>query len=204
MEPIFPLHYLPSIAWFQQALQFDSIQLEVSEHFVKQSYRSRCRILSANGIQVLSIPVIQPSGQKIQLSEAQLDNSFSWNHQHWQSLVSAYGKSAYFLYYKDELERLYAQPGQSLQAFNTALINYLLKAFKVKLELNPSAVYRQDYPSNLDFRNHFNAKNPSPENELRKPLKYWQVFEEKYGFTPNLSAVDLLFNLGPEAGKMLS
>ncbi|MCK6609834.1 MAG: WbqC family protein [Bacteroidia bacterium] len=203
MEALFPLHYLPCIAWFQQAAKYSAIHIECSEHFVKQSYRSRCRILAANGVQVLSIPVVQPSKQKTILSATAMDMEFSWPHQHWQSLVSAYGKSAFFLYYRDGFEAIYRNPGNSLHAFNLALIKQLLSCFKLPIQLYQTSEYQAEWPGISDYRNSFQAKNPNPENELLKPIRYWQVFEDKYGYVGNLSAIDLLFNLGPEAEEQL-
>jgi hypothetical protein len=79
----------------------------------------------------------------------------------------------------------------------------VLKCLKLNLSIEKTLEYNKNLEENLDFRNRFSAKNPNPENELLINKKYWQVFEEKFGFTPNLSILDLLFNLGPDAKSVL-
>jgi hypothetical protein len=50
----------------------------------------------------------------------------------------------------------------------------------------------------MDFREVIHAKHPQDDPEF-KPRSYWQVFQHRYGFQPNLSILDLLFCMGPEA-----
>ncbi|MFY8021505.1 MAG: WbqC family protein [Bacteroidia bacterium] len=203
MKPVFTLHYLPCIAWFQYALSFETICIEAFENYQKQSYRSRCKILSANGIQVLNIPVKQISGEKTFISKIQIDEEIDWRKQHWQSLVSAYGKSAYFLHYKDTFEAYYKKGSTNLFEFNLGLINLVSKLLKLPLNIEFTSEYHKDLGLEWDYRNKFIAKNKNPENELLNHKKYWQVFEEKFGFIANLSILDLLFNLGPDAKGVL-
>jgi hypothetical protein len=42
------------------------------------------------------------------------------------------------------------------------------------------------------------AKHPQPDPDFT-PIKYWQVFQHKHGFLPNISILDLLFCMGPES-----
>jgi hypothetical protein len=203
MKPVFTLHYLPCIAWFQHALKFEEIQIEAFENYQKQTYRTRCRVLSANGVQVLNIPIKQISGEKTLISKIQIDEEIDWRKQHWQTMISAYGKSAYFLYYRDAFEAYFEKEESTLFEFNLGLIQLVLKCLKLNLSIEKTLEYNKNLEENLDFRNRFSAKNPNPENELLINKKYWQVFEEKFGFTPNLSILDLLFNLGPDAKSVL-
>ena len=56
----------------------------------------------------------------------------------------------------------------------------------------------------LDLREVIHPKHDyTMEDEVFKVVPYYQVFQEKQGFIPNLSIVDLLFNLGPESLLLL-
>lgn len=203
MKPVFTLHYLPCIAWFQHALKFEEIQIEAFENYQKQTYRTRCRVLSANGVQVLNIPVKQISGEKTIISKIQIDEEMDFRKQHWQTMISAYGKSAYFLYYRDAFEAYFEKEESNLFEFNLGLVKLVLKCLKLNLSIENTFEYNKNLAEDLDYRNRFSAKKNNPENELLINKKYWQVFEEKFGFTPNLSILDLLFNLGPDAKGVL-
>ena len=48
-----------------------------------------------------------------------------------------------------------------------------------------------------DFRDAIDPKHPEPDPDF-EPRPYYQVFQARHGFIPNLSVLDLLFNMGPE------
>ena len=50
----------------------------------------------------------------------------------------------------------------------------------------------------IDFRSAINPKHPADDADF-VPRRYYQVYERKHGFQPNLSILDLLFNMGPES-----
>ena len=50
----------------------------------------------------------------------------------------------------------------------------------------------------VDFRDAIRPKKPLPDPEF-VPERYYQVYEQKHGFLPNMSILDLLFNEGNEA-----
>ena len=49
-----------------------------------------------------------------------------------------------------------------------------------------------------DFRDAIRPKKPLPDPEFESK-RYYQVYGQKYGFQPNMSILDLLFNEGNEA-----
>jgi hypothetical protein len=188
--------YLPTIAWFQLALNAEKVVLEKQENYQKQSYRNRCKILSANGILDLIIPIQHASGKQ-KISEIQTEESTFWRKQHWQALNAAYGKSAFFLYYKDYLKSIYDSKEKSnLFDLNLELIQWILKCYKTKIEFEFSTEFQINPESLMDERNML-AKGKPLEEELLFSKNYLQVFSEKMPFQPNLSILDLLFNLGP-------
>ncbi len=200
MTPVFSLPYLPNIAWFQHVLQYKQFTIEMHEHFVKQTYRNRCVILSANGPLPLIIPV-QHSNAKTPICHLHANSAVKWQQHHWQSIQSAYGKSAYFFHYKHYFEPLFNNTNGQIFNFNLELLQLVFKLLKVE----PTWQFTNNYQivdEKLDFRHFFNAKTRNP-LELLKQQRYHQVFAEKFGFEPNLSIVDLLFNMGPQSKLVL-
>ena len=114
-------------------------------------------------------------------------------------MVTAYNKSPYFLYYRDLLEPIFAKKHQSLVELNHELISLLFTILGCN---SKKLVYTGEYFHQVemaDLRNTFHPKlNRADHNPVEMP-RYIQVFEEKLGFIPDLSMIDLLFNLGPEA-----
>lgn len=195
--------YLPSIAWFQHALSGEEFHLESQENYVKQSYRNRAKILTANGVLDLIIPVSHNKEKQL-ITEICLNENEAWRKQHWQAICSAYGKSAFFLYYRDAFEHLYFGSNQkTLFDWNNDLIKLLIKLLKLELQPQFTKEFEKEALNKTDLRNAFKAKGNPPVEELLFTKKYYQVFAEKFEFVPNLSVLDLLFNVGPISGDYL-
>jgi hypothetical protein len=193
MRAVLSMHYLPNVLWMRHLLKGNAI-IDVHEHFVKQTYRNRTTILSANGPLALTIPV-QKTAHKMPIHELKPDNIIHWQRQHWQSLKSAYGSAPYFIHYADALENLYSTKTNSLLQFEVDLLKLCLKYLKVDVQVNLSDNYIDCLSDDIDLRNHITPKINS--NEFFKP--YLQIFAEKFAFEPNLSIIDLLFNKGPKS-----
>ena len=164
------------------------------EHFVKQSIRNRCDIYGANGKLQLTIPKQRKGSDKTIIKEIQISYKQSWQKEHWNAIVSSYNSSPYFEYYKDELQPFFEQEEILLIDFNCKLQAVILKLLQEEKDIKTTTEYlhQGDF---TDLRNH--------KWNLGKQKKYDQVFMEKYGFIPNLSILDLLFNLGPESSDYL-
>ncbi len=195
--------YLPPIAWFQHALQAKEVYFECKENYIKQSYRNRCKILSANGPLDLSIPVLHLHSKQL-ISEIKTQDQEAWQKKHWQAICAAYGKSAFFLYYRDKLENIFLkQTFASLFDFNLALINTLCGMLKIELQFQLTESFEPLSNEHVDYRNYFHAKGIAASKELVFEKKYDQVFAEKFPFQANLSIIDLLFNAGPLSKEFL-
>jgi hypothetical protein len=189
--------YLPSIAWFQRAAKAQTLYLESHENYLKQSYRNRCKILTANGVMDLIVPVKHASSKQL-ITEIHIEESHPWRKQHWQAICSAYGKSAFFLYYRDPIEQLYFGSNQSLlYDFNLDFIKLIARLLKLNLTILLTQEFEKQVLDKLDLRFMFKAKGTPTAEELLIDKKYFQVFTEKFDFVPNLSILDLLFNVGP-------
>ena len=176
------------------------IYIEACENYQKQSYRNRCHFYAADGKQSLSFPVIHAEGtHKHLISEMRIDYSTPWIMQHKRAIISAYRTSAYFEYYQDELFSILDSRPEKLIDLNTRLLEFFLEKTCIRAEVRITETYSQDTDC-VDLREIIHPKRQNrilEEMDLKKP--YFQVFSEKYGFIPDLSIMDLLFNEGPDS-----
>lgn len=194
---IFPLFYLPPVGYFSHLKDFESdFLIEREEYFVKQTYRNRAVIYSPNGPLDLIIPVVKGAKMHTKVKDVRISNDFDWQRLHWKSLESCYRNSAYFEYYEDEFYRFYEQKFDFLFDYNVEIMRWLLKQLKKNIELEFSTEYLEEKDVINDFRKSIHFKKPLDVSGL-KP--YFQVFDDRNGFIPNLSIADLLFNQGPQA-----
>jgi hypothetical protein len=191
---IFPLFYLPPVGYFKELKRSgNQLLLEKDEQFTKQTIRNRATIYSPNGSLDLIVPVIRGAKVHTKIKDVKISNDFNWQRLHWKSLESCYRNSAYFEYYEDEFAKFYHQKFDFLFDYNLELLQWLFKQLKTTASFEVTNEYHE-IPAALDFRGRTLFKKP--EGEF-KP--YFQVFDDREGFKPNLSIVDLLFNQGPQA-----
>tara|TARA_B100000700_G_C15004801_1_gene838008 strand:- start:948 stop:1547 length:600 start_codon:yes stop_codon:yes gene_type:complete len=194
MKCLLPVSYLGPVKYYATIIQSDEIYIETKEHFIKQSVRNRCNILGVNGCQTLTIPKVRKSSSKTLISNINISNKSNWKKSHWMSIVSAYNSSPFFEYYKDELIHLYTKEDSILFNFNLKLTKTILGFLQLNKKLILTSSF-QKYFNGLDLReSKFITKNQET---------YQQVFLEKNCFIPNLSILDVLFNLGPETTRYL-
>lgn len=196
--PVFATAYFPPVAYLQELIKHDSIIIETHEHFQKQTYRNRCEILNANGIQTLSVPLVQ-THQKIKTGLVQISFEQNWKLNHWRSIESAYNRSAYFEFYRDELKNLFFADEKNLLIFNTKILQWLLLQLKDKTAISYTSDYLESMEAGLDCEH---LSSPQKTNK-EKFKKYPQVFSYKTDFTSGLSCIDLLFNCGPDSFNYL-
>lgn len=187
-------HYFPCIAYFALLLKHPKVVLDFGEHYLKQSYRNRCKIYSSNGVLPLSIPVLKQS--KTAVKDVVLDQRTGWRKLHWKSICAAYNSSPFFEFYLDDLKAVFFKDYTSLAQLNTALLEHLCKEIDVQVALKTSHEYLIPSDQVYDYRQILDAKKPYPGAENYP--RYIQIFEEKNGFIQNLSILDLLFHEGPE------
>lgn len=194
---IFPLFYLPPVSYFSalEANEPDFL-IEKYEHFPKQTYRNRTSISSPNGSLDLYVPVIKGSKVHTIYKDVKISYDFKWQRLHWLSLQNCYRNSAYFEYYEDELSKFYHQQYEYLFDYNLELFKWVLGKLKKNIDLRFTEEYIKETDPGFDFRSKLHHKK----NEVIFSAKpYFQVFEDRNGFMPNLSILDLLFSQGPQA-----
>lgn len=187
---ILPLAYLGSLEWWRAALSEEAV-IDVGEHFVKQSARSRCEIATASGRMTLSANVVKASSiHKRTVKDMRLDYSKRWQHQHAVAIRSAYKSSPYYDYYAHLLEPLFERRYEFLYDMNRDLVEAVRKIGGIKQELRFSEEYIVASAEDIDLRGH-NFLGP---REGEEP--YWQVFSERVSFESNCSIIDYIFNEG--------
>jgi len=198
--------YFPPIEYLSTFLQADNVYIESHENYIKQTYRNRCVIPTANGILPLTIPIKKGGLHNCPINQVQIDYGQPWQRTHWRALEAAYNASPFFTFYRDYLEAFFFQKEiKTLLEFNQMLFDIVLKLFGI----NKNYCYTEHYIENcqdpvLDLRNEIHPKKLLQENyPFRQPMPYRQVFSEKLGFISNLSCVDLLFNEGKYAKDYL-
>ena len=196
MTPVFSTAYLPPIVYVAKALQYTELLIESKETFPKQTYRNRVEIMTAGGVRTLTVPVIRDNHSRTE--EVGIDYKERWNIIHLRTLAAAYSASPYYLYYKDDLEALLTKRYEKLMELNEAMLKWILRLLKADCRLQRTEDYQKMYEE--DFRNTFSPKHPYPTEGMES---YYQVFSDRLPFTPNLSIIDLLMNLGPEAKNYL-
>ena len=200
MKLIIELQYFPPVILYRNLYKFSHIEFEQYEFYNKMSFRNRCIIAGANGKISLSIPLENGREQKRLAKDVRISNIHSWQKNHWKTIESCYNKSPWFEYYKYDLHALYIKPFSYLLDWNLACFNWSIDKLKIPVHHSLSSGFmKQPVEGLADWRNKILPRN----YEGFKPLKYSQVFEEKTGFLPNISILDLLFCEGKNAKNLL-
>lgn len=195
--------YLGNIHYYSKLLSGEA-SVDLHENYQKQSYRNRADILTSEGVRSLTVPVLRPSGERVQTKDIRIDNSKRWRHQHYQAIVSAYGSSPYFFHYREHFSKIYEKEHSFLAELNDELQRTILGLLKTDACISYSDHYMCDVPPELDLRM---CLSPKPRLHRDDPSfsapEYYQVFSDTLPFAPNLSVIDLLFCEGPTATEII-
>lgn len=205
MRVVLSSTYFGPVQWYQKLYRSSEVLIEQCDNYQKQTYRNRCLIATTNGIQALTVPVEQtPAG-------ALISDHGNWRHQHWQALTSAYGDSPFFQYYEDDLRPFFTERWELLYDFNEAIRRKICELIDIQPNVAFTEYYCKNYTDHQDLsrendyrdlREAIQPKHPWPDSDFQ-PQRYYQVYEQKHGFLPNLSILDLLCNMGPESVFLL-
>ena len=194
---VFPIAYFAPIAYYREFVQANSPVIEVKEHFVKQTIRSRCEILGPNGKQLLSIPVERVNGNKTAMDELLIVED-GWRKIHWKSIETAYSSAAHFDYYGMEVKELIDLPISNLVEFNLTIHHRILDWLDFpSLPFECSSEYISK--PTVDLR-----KEKLDSESTLNHANYYQVFRDRPECIHNLSILDLIFNEGPMARKWMT
>ncbi len=191
--------YFGPIQWYQKLHRMPCI-IEQHDHFVKQTYRNRCVIATANGTQTLTVPIERYDGTKCPMRDIRISDHGNWRHLHWNALVSAYGETPFFEFYADDLRPFFEKRHTFLFDLNLDIMHTMCQLLDVRPQVTLSDQYivlPSEDDAVVDFREAIRPKHPLPDADFN-PTPYYQVRAQRHGFLPNLSILDLLFNEGPE------
>lgn len=193
--------YLAPVEYYAKLYAYSQVFIEQHDHYLKQTYRNRCTIAAADGMLTLSIPTEKYDTLKCETKEIRISDHGNWRHLHWNAIESAYSNSPYFEYYQDDFAPFYEKKYPFLIDFNEALNSLICKLIDLQPHIERTHEYKMQC-SDLehDFRNLIHPKKDyAKDDPYFHVVPYYQVFEHRHGFLPNLSIIDLLFNMGPES-----
>lgn len=185
---VLPSAYFPSLAYIHTLLKQSDICIDLQEHFVKQSIRTRAEILGANGIIQLNIPIIHVAHAKQTVATLQIDNSKNWQAEHLRTITSAYANAPYFEHYSYDIQLIFKKRYVYVFELNKAILEWVNSALDLQL--------------NISWSTEFTGKTSTDKKAWlgRAPMithVYRQVFSEQQEFIQNLSILDGLMNEGP-------
>jgi len=191
--------YLPPAEYFAAISKAEEILIEAEENYLKQTYRNRCYILSAHGPQMLSIPVYLGSLHKTMIRDIRIDYSKRWQQIHLGAMIAAYRSSPFFDFYFESIEKAILLNQNFLIDLNLSLFEKIVQHLSIEGKSFFTKAFEPDNNLHYDYRYRLSPKKKS--HYIQKP--YIQVFDNGNGFIPNLSIIDLLFNVGPDASRYL-
>ena len=198
MNVLLVTSYCPNLHYFFYVLNASIINIEQFDNYSKQSYRNRTQILSANGVLNLSIPIKKNKSEKV-INSIEISYKEDWQKNHWRAITSAYKNSPYFDFFEEDLKVFYSNKYNLLIDYNTDQLKFIVKVLKQKKNIQLTKQYESNPESVIDLRTIIHPKQSYLSDKLlanKLDQSYYQTFENKISFTPNLSILDLLFNKG--------
>lgn len=219
MIPLLSSFYFGSVEHYRLLAQHPRVVIDIGEHYIRQSYRTRTSIIGPNGKQDLSVQIVHGHGKKMHMRDVRLSHAETWPQQHVHAIRSAYGQTPWFIHYIDDIEDVLLQKHDRLIDLLTATIDLGMRWLGLTTDIFVSEGYVEgneyhltdgglgpvDYgtPSAervrlLDLRDAFQPKKALPPEVSPLPA-YPQVFADRHGFLPRMSVIDLVCNHGPQA-----
>ncbi|MFV0248147.1 MAG: WbqC family protein [Tenacibaculum sp.] len=194
MAVFIPLYFAP-IVQYVVICQSKELIFECQDNFQKQTYRNRCYVYGANGRLSLNVPLKHKAvaeGRK-KTKDVLIENNFNWQKQHFKSLQTAYKSSPFFEFFEDDLAKIFYKKYTFLHELNLDTHLFVADALQISSVYSLTNKYKNS--ATKDYRSLARAKGGL---EFSTP-SYVQIFDNKYGFIPNLSILDLLFMEGARA-----
>jgi hypothetical protein len=203
MNALFSTAYFPNAIYYANFLRYEKVKIDIFEHFPKQTYRNRCYILAANGVMPLTVPVLKGRTGKIMTKDIKISYIENWQHQHFQSIMSAYSAAPFYDFFIDTFSAVFNKKFDFLIDLNNEIFSSINKILNIDTKIEYTDDFVQiDVNNPDDYRFAFSPKNKINFSNSTH-INYIQVFSDRYEFVPNLSILDLIFNLGLDTKKYL-
>lgn len=193
--------YFAPVAYYALLYHEPDIVIEAHENYNKQSYRNRMFIGTNQGPLALSVNIEKGYEVKSPIREVRLSNHGDWRHQHEIALMSNYGSTPFYDYYIDDILKVLYCDQQTLFGLNEKIRELICRFIGITTKVRYSEHYLEN--ESMEFRDLRNSLHPKKDISIAMPefeaKPYYQVTGQKQPFMPNLSILDLLFNLGPES-----
>lgn len=195
------LFCLPPVSYFVCAAAAGGLVFEQHDNFQKASYRNRYQIMGPNGTELLTIPV--SGGRQLRAKGIDVEIAYQqdWQSKHKAAWHVCYSRSPFYEFYMPYFEPFFTDSYQYLYQYNEQLLRLVLYLMQWELPISGTESHQMEVPDGLvDMRGALVAdtdKCQYPQGLVLPP--YHQVFDDKYGFVPDLSIIDLLFNVGPQS-----
>jgi hypothetical protein len=205
MKLITDLQYFAPVNWFEISNRCTDIVFEQYEFYQKMSFRNRCQVAGGEGVINLSVPLVKGRDQKTVMKDVRIAGDKGWQATHWKTLISCYSRSPWFEFYKDGLEALYRRRVEFLVDWNLVCYEWICGALGRRPDFSLSEGWQETYDGTEweDLRGKIVPKDRGGSEGGRGPVRYHQVFEERTGFLPDLSILDLLFCEGKRSRELL-
>lgn len=182
-----------NIGYYLTAWQHENYTADWHRRFDKRAKEThRFVIADTRGELSLTVPIAKPTSSSCQWDEIEISTHGNWWDVHRVALESAYGRTPYFEFY---IDRFMPMLTTGVEVRYPTLAS-LARAWDMEIR----KILGLSLPSDED---HVSAETISQPAEPEKWTEYYQVRADKLGFIPNLSILDLIFNLGPEAAVYL-
>ncbi|WEK34903.1 MAG: WbqC family protein [Candidatus Pseudobacter hemicellulosilyticus] len=180
-----------------------NVRFDIYDRYQKMSFRNRCLVVGAQGPVNLSVPLVEGRDQRRPMKEVRIANDRNWQVQHWRTLTACYNRSPWFEFYRDELEGLFLKKWDFLVDWNLACWDWVNRKMGLPMTASVTDHYQTYYEETewVDLRNKLLPK--SILSDFPEPVRYPQVFEDRVGFVPHCSILDLLFCEGKNARHIL-
>jgi hypothetical protein len=202
LKLIIDYQYFGTVNYYKILFQNKYIEFEEYEWYQKGSFRNRTIIPGANGIIPLSVPLQKGRDQRALFRDIKIAYKENWVLQHTRALDACYMRAPFYEFYRDGLFSILNNEEEFLMGLDRKLVLWTLKMLKAKLEISYSSSYQMEIGAGIK-----DARNTCLPNEAKaivQSVKYAQVFEDRIGFQPNMSILDLLFCCGPSAIGLLT
>jgi hypothetical protein len=195
--------YFPNLSYYKTLINRDILLIERYEHYQKLSFRNRCYIAGPNGTILLSVPLARGKNQRTVMKDVKISNEEKWQGQHWKTLVSAYRRSPWFEYHEQSLGKLYERPAHFLLDWNMACFEWANDVIGLAHPIAFTDEYEKEYKADSGITDLRDTMIPSSVANGNDTPIYTQVFQERTGFMPNLSILDLIFCEGRRSLDLL-